>query len=819
MTDATDANGIVGRLQMHPNGFGFVHVEGDAENIFIPPRRAGGALDADLVEVVARPSEKGLEGKVIRVVERRRTRIVAVLRRAGKKRWWLELEDRRIVHEVVMEGTPSGAVVGDVVVARITQFPERERDPVVVEVERSIGAPGLLQTEVAKILVEHNVDESFPPDVEAAAEKVPTEVGRKDLANRDDLRDLPFMTIDPDDARDFDDAVCVELLGEDPRAGDMRLHVAVADVSHYVREGTEVDREAAWRCFSVYLPDRAIPMLPEALSTHMCSLVPHEDRLARVVSMTIKPSGEVVDVEPRAAIIHSQQRLTYGQVARELTEDGRGSLPAEIGDRVRTLREASDRLRRHRMTRGAIELNLPESRVVLDEDDPERIRDVVRSRSSKEMARAYNLIEEMMVAANEAVGGLAMKAKLPLPYRVHDRPDEEKLGLLTSAAASLGISINADRLRTPRGVQKFLSQTNGRDRGEALHNMMLRAMAQADYRTENVGHFALSATAYVHFTSPIRRYPDLIAHRVIKAYLAKRKGPSGPRPVPKMPQEESTRGQCIRSSERERAAAQAERDTQKLFAAAHMRDRIGDRFEGTVSGFSGQGMFVTLDSPFVDGMVRLQQMERELGNAFEADGTGVRLVGSGGKLITIGDRVVVEVEEASLVRRQVDLVLVSVLSGPRLTKTEEAIAKRAVEAASAGGTARGAGRRSEPRHGRGRRGGRTVTGGAGRREQDPSRDGEEEMSVLEAARAGKLPRPSTETGEASPWSRRFNMGGKERTGGRDEDRDDGRGSRRGGKGGRGGYGAGKGRGRGKKGPGGAGGGSRGRPPDVRPAPG
>lgn len=701
---------------MHPNGFGFVHVEGDAENIFIPPRKCGGALDSDIVEVIARPSEKGMEGRVVGVVERRRKRIVAVLRRAGKKRWWLEIEDRRIVHDVVLDGGANGCVTGDVVVASVVTYPERDRDPLVVQVDRAIGAPGLLHTEVAKILVEHNVDEAFSASVEALAAQVPTEVCDADLENRDDLRSLPFMTIDPDDARDFDDAVCVELLGDDPVLDDMRLHVAVADVSHYVREGSPIDQEAAWRCFSVYLPNRAIPMLPEQLSTHMCSLVPHEDRLAMVVSMTVKAGGEVSNVEPRAAVIHSQQRLTYGQVAAELAQTPGGRLPETIAARVRLLRGASDRLRRHRMTRGAIELNLPESRVVLDEDDPERIRDVVRARASSELSRAYNLIEEMMVAANEAVGGLAMGAKLPIPYRVHDRPDEEKLGMLTAAAASLGITVDAARLQTPRGVQKFLSRASGRDRADALHNMMLRAMAQAEYRTENVGHFALSARAYVHFTSPIRRYPDLIAHRVMKAHLRARKGACGPRPVPALPKEDVTRGQCIRSSERERAAAQAERETQRLFAAAHMRDRVGDRFEGTVSGFSGQGMFVTLDAPFVDGMVRMQQMERVLGNAFDLDETGVRLVGSAGKLVTIGDRVIVEVEEASLVRRQVDFALISVLTGPALTPTEQAISNAAREAADA------TTRATSPRPGR---------AGA-------PKEGAEEESVLQAARAGRI---------------------------------------------------------------------------------
>ncbi len=654
---------------MNPNGYGFVHVEEGDENVFIPPRRYGGALDGDRVEVVARPAEKGLEGEVVDIIERRRLRIVGVLRQGGRREPWLEMEDPRILHPIEIIGEVDEVAFGDVVVARVVEFPERHDDVLGVTVERSLGSPGLLATEVAKILVEHNVDDTFPPEVEAEAAEVPTEVTAQDLEGRRDLRNLPFMTIDPDDARDFDDAVCVELLGnKNPHVDDMRLHVAVADVSHYVREGTAVDTEAKWRCFSVYLPDRAIPMLPEQLSSHMCSLVPEQDRLAMVVSMTVEADGTVKDVSPAAAVIHSRKRLTYGDAAHELQvisegdEAGQARQSEEVIERIGLLRRCADRLRGKRMRRGAVELNLPEARVVLDEDDPNRIRDVVKARSSKEMSRAYNLIEELMLAANEAMGELASEHDLPVPYRTHGKPDEEKLVLLATAALSLGVRVDPDKLHHPRGVQKFLSQIAGRDRAEALNSMMLRAMSQAEYSVDNEGHFALASSAYLHYTSPIRRYPDLIAHRVTKAWLNRRKKYAGPKPVPRMPDPEVTRNMAVRSSERERAAAQAERDAQKLFAASHMMDRIGDRFEATVSGFSNAGMFVTLDSPFVDGMVKLAQLNRALRDNFELEETGVRIVGRGGKSITIGDRVVVEVEHASLARRQIDLVIIQRLT-------------------------------------------------------------------------------------------------------------------------------------------------------------
>jgi ribonuclease R len=437
--------------------------------------------------------------------------------------------------------------------------------------------------------------------------------------------------------------------------------VAVADVSHYVREGTAIEVEAEHRCFSAYLPERAIPMLPHALSSNICSLVPNQDRLAMVVAMTVEAGGEVRDVEVMASIIHSQRRLTYEEAADVL--DGSEKLPAEVRERVIALRRVADRLRAARLRRGSIELDLSESRVKLDEDDPERVRAITRSRTSKAVARAYNLIEEMMIAANEAVGRLAVARRLPVPFRVHDVPAEEKLDALEASAFALGAKVDASKLRRPRGVQKFLSKVSTNKRSGAFSMLMLRAMAQAAYQTENVGHFALASEAYVHFTSPIRRYPDLIAHRVLKAWLSKKKGGfPGPRPIPRMPKREAAEAAAVRSSARERAIMQAERDTKSLYAAAFMRDRIGDRFEGTVSGISTTGVFITLDDPFVDGMARISKIERDWRDQLEPDEAGVRLLSDRtGKSITLGDRVIVEVENASLARRQIDFVLVEVL--------------------------------------------------------------------------------------------------------------------------------------------------------------
>jgi ribonuclease R len=667
-------------LHVNPGGYGFARPLSSEEtrNVFIPPGYLRGALDGDELEVVYWESEKGLEGRIEEIVKRKRTRVVGVLAKSGGGTWVLEVEDPRLIWPVLCVDGPGRGDPGKVVVAEIVEYPEDPRPELRVSVTRTIGLAGALETEIQKILIEHRIEDGFAPAVETEAEAVPREVLEVELDNRADLRGLPFMTIDPPDARDFDDAVCVELIGSDPTHGDVRLHVAIADVSHYVREGTAVDDEARERYFSAYLPDRAIPMLPHQLSSHMCSLVPNQDRLAMVVSMRVDAAGETSEWIVRAAVIHSRRRLTYGEVATALdaadtpsaeelliTPEG-VAMPEKLGkkarNRVFALRACADRLRRARLRRGAIELELAEAKVVLEADDRTRILDVVKSRATKSMARAYNLIEELMIAANEAVGELAVEHALPVVYRVHDKPDVEKLATLTRAAFTLGTKADPEKLLTPRGAQKFLGQLSGKPFATALNMLMLRAMAQAQYSVKNVGHFALASKAYVHFTSPIRRYPDLISHRVMKAWVKSCGGECGPQPVPRMPKSGESEDQAIRSSEREREIVSAERSTQSLFAAVYMRDRIGDRLEGAISGLSQNGVFVQIDAPYVDGMIKVADIEKDRKETYSRDETGVRLVGERtGKTLTVGDRVIVEVIDASIPRRQIDLFLVAVL--------------------------------------------------------------------------------------------------------------------------------------------------------------
>ena len=646
------------RLFVNPGGFAFATPLDGQRSVFIPPGKHGGALDGDEVLVSHWDAEKGPMGQVRSVVTRKRTRITGVVRKIAKGRAVVEPDDPRVLGNAMLLGGVPRSAEGQVIVAAIVDYPDPWNEGMTVQLERVLGEPGLLATEEMKILIEHGIRTEFPEEVLEEVSEAPTRLRAQDRELRADLRELDFMTIDPHDARDFDDAVCVEVLGdreEDP----YRIHIAVADVSHYVREGTAVDAEAAVRCFSTYLPDRAVPMLPEALSSDICSLVPRKDRLAMVVTLEVTRDGKAGDATVRAAVIRSRIRLTYEEVAAELS--GEAKLPAAIRERVILLRSAADRLRRQRLRRGAVELNLPEPKVVLDEDDPTRIRKVYSVRASRWVTQAYNLIEEFMLAANEGVARLAVKHKLPVIFRVHDHPDEGKLERFAAASAMFGVDVDPGTLVSPRGVRSYLKKVADHPKVDSLHGLLLRSMAQAEYETVNVGHFALASTAYLHFTSPIRRYPDLITHRVIKAFLAGRGSESGDRlPMPRL---RDSQQHAAHSSERERASTQAERDARNLFAAAYMRDRIGDRLPGRIMGLSESGIFVTLDDPFVDGMIRRAPMEKENRVRYELDEHSIRLVApKSGHTLALGDRLIVEVIDASLVRRQIDFALISKVS-------------------------------------------------------------------------------------------------------------------------------------------------------------
>lgn len=692
----------LGTLVMNPGGYGFVQRSAPLDSVFIPPHRLAGAIDGDRVRVDCWDAEKGVEGEVLEIISRRRKKIVGLLAAYGRG-FCIDADDARIVHRVVLEDDPgSEARLGQLVSGNIVHFPGEGESEIVVQFDRLIGDPGNLQVEVQKTLLENAIESEFPAEVLQEAKSVPQELSDQDRKGRVDLRGLPFMTIDPPDARDFDDAVCVEFVDPEDPLGEALLYVAVADVSHYVRPGSAIDEWAQSRCFSVYLPDRSIPMLPRELSSHMCSLVPNEDRLAMVTKIRIDAGGQVLEREVMAAVIHSCRRLTYAQAAAALDKRAHKLSTDEVR-RIFGLRKVADRLRKLRLQRGALELALPDSKIILDEDDPDRIRDLVLAKASKSITRAYNLIEELMLAANEAVGELAVQHKLPVVYRAHDAPNLEKLEELERAAEIFGISFDPQKMEKPRAVQKLISKLRGHPLSSVLQILLLRCMAQAVYSPDHQGHFALASPAYVHFTSPIRRYADLISHRVIKAYLQKEGRYQDPIRASKMPKRQACEDAARESSEIERQIMQVERGVKAIYAAAFMKDKIGEQYRGQISGFNGYGAFVMLSEPRVDGFVVLNRRDEPRQYELDPSGTFMRSSVSG-HCWTLGQEIEIEVVNASMVKRQIEFA--PTRESLRLAKRNAPASKRAPSQAKAKGP-KGQGASS--------RGGKAGKGGPGRR--------------------------------------------------------------------------------------------------------
>jgi ribonuclease R len=646
---------LTGRIKIHPAGYGFVVPDDKSEDVHVSARSRGSAMDADTVEIEAWPGVRGVEGRVVRVVARGRAKITGQLARAGKQTI-LQPDDPRITGPVSLTGHVAAGLVGQSVVCEITRYPDVPDGSLEAEVLKVLGDPEDPRTEVEKVLACADVTEEFPAAVAHLAEVLPRQVKAAELADRADLRHVEFTTIDPETARDFDDAVAIEKLPH----GGTRLWVAVADVSHYVREGSPIDEEALRRGVSIYLPNRAIPMLPEPLSAHMCSLVPEEDRLAMVVRIDLDKQARMVDRDFCAAVIHSRARLDYPGVAAALGGDTRGKrkkyepfLPA-----LRHMDSLARQMRTQRQARGALDLDLPEPKVELDGDDPRLVRAISKSRRDPGERGAYSMIEEFMLAANEAVAGSFHERGEDAVWRIHDAPDRGRVEEFVTLASHYGITVDIDAARTPQGLGRVLTKLKGHPAEKALSFQLLRSLKQATYDVVNIGHFGLASADYLHFTSPIRRYPDLIVHRLLKTRLAGQGKPSGGWKGPTVapaPAREALQKMAAAASFSERQAMEVEREVIDLYRAFFLRDRIGDELDGTISGVAGFGVFVVVDDPFVEGLVRIGALSDDY---YEFDEPTCRLVGRrSGRVFALGDAVKVEVQSVSVVRRKVDFAL------------------------------------------------------------------------------------------------------------------------------------------------------------------
>jgi ribonuclease R len=649
---------ISGMLRVTAKGRGVVVLdESTGERVSIDSAELGGALDGDQVAVELTRAGPRARGRVAQVLERGRRRLTGVLESGGGAagQWRLRPDDPRLAAlEVRVKGRPPlAAQQGQVVLAEIEAYPTDVRAPLEVSVSAVLGEAGLLTTEVARVLSEQGVSEAFPPAVMREVASVPDHVRPADLVDRVDLRDRPFITIDPETARDFDDAVTVEPLGDNCT----RVWVAVADVSHYVAPGSAIDSEAEARACSIYLPDRAIPMLPEQLSGGICSLVAHRDRLAMVVRLDIDASGRVGDSECLAAVIRSRGRLDYEGVAAAFAGKLRGRLAhyREQLEQLHLLRDLTRNLRRRRLRRGSLDLDLPENKVILDEDDPLRVRDIRPSRPDPAVREAYNLIEELMLAANEAVGRYLGEREVSAIWRIHEPPARDALERLCEGLAAYGVNTAAPEISEPKGMSRLLKQIAPHPAARPLTYLVLRSLKQARYLSQNRGHFGLASPCYLHFTSPIRRYPDLVVHRLLKRQLRQEGLPAGGRRAGEFdPGSERLERVAERASERERVALDVSRQVHSIYAATLMRDRLGDEGEGVVNGLAGFGVFVELAQPRVDGLVRLESLPE----AMRFDSLRQQLIGRrSGRTVSLGDPVRVQIAGASVTRRQVDFEL------------------------------------------------------------------------------------------------------------------------------------------------------------------
>jgi ribonuclease R len=636
---------VVGRLQMHQRGFGFVIPRDEMyEDVYIPADGINQAMHNDkVIAKIIRHKDEGsrLEGEIIRILERANKKVVGTYER-GRNFGFVTPDDTRILHDIYISLDDSmNAREGDKVVAEITIWPEKRRNPEgrIVEI---LGHKGDIGVDILSIIRSYDIPEEFPAKVLEEARSVPERINETEITGRADLRNMKIVTIDGADAKDLDDAVSVERLPN----GNYRLGVHIADVSHYVKEGSRLDKEAYKRGTSVYFLDRVIPMLPERLSNGICSLNPKADRLTMTVFMEINPEGNVEDYEIMQSVIRTSERMTYTDVS-DILEKGDTSLMERydyLVDDFRAMEELYRILRDKRIRRGSIDFEFSENKVLLD--DQGKPVDIVMV----ERRTADRIIEEFMLVCNETVAEHVHWLGVPFVYRVHEEPDDEKMQTLNEFLYNLGYSIKGIKKVRPKALQRIVMNVRGKREEKVVNTVLLRSLKRARYCNENLGHFGLATEHYCHFTSPIRRYPDLVVHRILKETLS---GSINKNRAEHLRQ--FVEKAALQSSERERAADEAEREVEDLKKVEYMSERVGDVFEGIISGVTAFGIFVELDNG-VEGMVRVSYMTDDF---YHFDEKRYMLIGERTrKTFRIGDSVNVQVLKADMIDKKLDFALV-----------------------------------------------------------------------------------------------------------------------------------------------------------------
>ncbi len=585
-----DGEKLVGSLECSPKGYGFVVVKGREKDVFIAPTDMNGAMHGDKVEIDVISNVKGGgEGRVLRIIERADPNVVGTFTACGNY-GYVTPDNSRIAWDIyVAPQNTQGALSGEKVVVEILTRPaDGSAEGRIVEI---LGNPYDKGVDILSVIRAYHLYETFPKGVEKEADAAPDRVTAEEKRGRKDFTADKVITIDGDDSRDFDDAV--SLRTED---GIYRLSVHIADVAHYVKAGGKLDKEAFKRGTSVYFPDRVLPMLPTKLSNGICSLNENEDRLTLSVVMDIDERGKVVKSVIKEGVIRSLHRMTYNKVAKIL--DGDKELCNEYADIVPMLKEMkvlSQILSNKRKRRGAIEFEIPESEIILDE------KGIAVDVKKKQSLISHKIIEEFMLVANETIAEFMFDKKSPFVYRAHEVPPPEKIEALEDFLAGLGIEFKHDEKAPKSSDFAVLLESLDERIAPVVNRVALRSMTKASYEADNKGHFGLAAAFYCHFTSPIRRYPDLAVHRIIKDFLK-----NGNKAFSKY--ENSVADIAAQSSERERLAEKAERDVDDMKKAEFMKDKIGQKFRGVISGVTEWGLFVELDNS-VEGLVRVEKLD------------------------------------------------------------------------------------------------------------------------------------------------------------------------------------------------------------------
>ena len=650
---------FVGKFVAHRKGFGFVESDEEyTQDLFIPAADTNGAMHNDrVVAEITKPAtdERRAEGAIIKVVEREITKVVGEFQ-SNKTFGFVIADEKKFNQDIyIPKKYFSGAKDGDKVVVQITVWPQAGRKPEgkIIEV---LGPKGEKEVEILSIIRAHGLPEEFPKKVLEEAQKVAQPISQEEIDRRLDIRDLNIFTIDGEDAKDLDDAISIERLSN----GNFKLGVHIADVTHYVHEKSKLDKEALKRATSVYLVDTVIPMLPKTLSNGVCSLNPHEDKLTLSVFMEIDRKGNVQQYDIKETIINSKARMTYTEVSDILEHDDEElkAKYANVVEEFKTAEELAKILMQRRNQRGAIDFDFPEAKIILTPEG--KVSDI------KEYERRISnrIIEEFMLITNETVAEHYFWLNIPFVYRIHETPSSEKMQELGKFVSTFGYTIKGDLEEVhPKALQSIISAIKGKKEEEAISTIMLRSLRQARYSPECSGHFGLAAKYYSHFTSPIRRYPDLQIHRIIKEQLNNKINKKRQEQLVNIVDYASTQ-----SSERERAADLAERDVKDYYKAVYMEDKVGEEFDGVVSSVTSFGMFIELPNT-VEGLSRLANMNDDY---YIYDEMTYTIIGERTrKTYRIGDPVRIKVDNVNVDLREIDFKILYKLEDRPQNEGEE----------------------------------------------------------------------------------------------------------------------------------------------------